>query len=76
MPAFLQRAAPNVDHWARLRILEAYIETLKAENESLRRQLAVAEKQAERETAKAEGVVAEFSAITRRLTTRARANRD
>ena len=57
---------------AALRILEAYIETqtLRAENESLKRQLADAEKRAARETAKAEGAVAEFSAITRRLTTR------
>jgi len=53
---------------ARLRILEAYVETLKAENESLKRQLAHAEKWAARETAKAESTIAEFSAITKRLT--------
>jgi len=65
----MPRAAP-IHEAARLRILEAYIETLKAENESLKRQLADAEKRAVRETAKAEGAIAEFSAITRRLTAR------
>ncbi len=69
MPALMPRAAP-IQEAARLRILEAYIETLKAENESLKRQLADAEKRAVRETAKAEGAIAEFSAITRRLTAR------
>jgi hypothetical protein len=54
-----------------LHILKAYIETLKAENESLKRQLAAAEKRMARETAKAEGAIAEFSAITKRLTARA-----
>ena len=34
---------------ARLRVLEAYNETLKAENESLKRQLTAAEKRVERE---------------------------
>ncbi len=67
--AFLMRSAP-IHEAARLRILEAYIETLRAENESLKRQLADAEKRAVRETAKAGGAIAEFSAITRRLTTR------
>ena len=34
MPALLPLAAPlHAEHSARLRILEAYIETLKAENE-------------------------------------------
>jgi predicted nucleic acid-binding Zn-ribbon protein len=66
MPALMPSAAPA----ARLHILEAYIETLKAENESLKRQLADAEKRSARETAKAEGAIAEFSAITRRLTAR------
>jgi hypothetical protein len=37
MPALMPRATPIHDS-ARLRILEAYIETLKAENESLKRQ--------------------------------------
>ena len=67
--AFLMPSAAPI-HEAARHILEAYIETLKAENESLKRQLADAEKRAARETAKAEGAVAEFSAITRRLTTR------
>jgi len=68
----MPRATPiHADHSARLRILEAYIETLKAENEILKRQLAAAEKRVERETAKAEGAIAEFSAITKRLTARA-----
>ncbi len=69
MPVLLPRAAP-IHEAARLHILETYIETLKAENESLKRQLADAEKRAARETAKAEGAIAEFSAITRRLTAR------
>jgi hypothetical protein len=56
---------------ALLHVLEAYIETLKAENESLKRQLADAEKRVARETAKAEGAITEFSVITRRLTARA-----
>ncbi|HKN28126.1 MAG TPA: hypothetical protein VJY34_09670 [Roseiarcus sp.] len=68
MPALMPSAVHDA---ARLHILEAYIETLKAENESLKRQLADAEKRAARETAKAEGAIAEFSAITRRLTVRA-----
>ena len=72
MPALMPRATPiHADHSARLHILEAYIETLKAENESLKRQLANAEKRVARETAKAEGAITEFSAITRRLTARA-----
>ena len=63
MPALMPRATPiHADHSARLHVLEAYIETLKAENESLKR--------VARETAKAEGAIAEFSAITRRLTAR------
>ena len=42
MPALLSRCAMPVceDHSALLRVLEASIETLKAENESLKRQLA------------------------------------
>ena len=70
MPALMPRATPIHDS-ARLRILETYIETLKAENESLKRQLADAEKRVARETAKTAASIAEFSAITRRLTARA-----
>ena len=44
MPALMPRATPIHDS-TRLHVLEAYIETLKAENESLKRQLANAEKQ-------------------------------
>jgi hypothetical protein len=46
-------------------VLEASIETLKAENEILRRRLAAAETRAARETAKAEEAIAELSAIMR-----------
>ena len=48
-----------------VRVLEAHIETLKAENEILRRRLTAAEVRAGRETAKAEGAIAELSALTR-----------
>jgi hypothetical protein len=48
---------------ALVRILEASIETLKAENEMLRRRLAAAEGRAARETAKAEAAIAQLSAI-------------
>ena len=72
MPALMPRATPvHADDSALLHVLEAYIETLKAENEILKRQLAAAEKRVARETAKAEGAIAEFSAITKRLTARA-----
>jgi hypothetical protein len=50
---------------ALVRVLEASIETLKAENEILRRRLAAAEARAAQETAKPEGTIAELSAITR-----------
>ncbi len=41
MSALMPLAAPlHAEHSAHLRILEAYVETLKAENESLKRQLA------------------------------------
>jgi hypothetical protein len=50
---------------ALVRVLEACIETLRAENEFLRRRLAAAEARAARETAKAEGAIAELSAIMR-----------
>jgi hypothetical protein len=69
VPAHIPNAA-HTPEVARLHILEAYIETLKAENESLKRQLADAEKRSVCETAKAKGAIAEFSAITRRLTAR------
>ena len=70
MPVLMPRATP-IHNSARLHILEACIETLKAENESLKRQLAAAEKRVARETAKAEATIAEFSAITKRLIARA-----
>jgi hypothetical protein len=60
------RAAPASEgDSALVRVLEASIETLKAENEILRRRLAAAEARAARETAKAEGAIAELSAIMR-----------
>jgi hypothetical protein len=62
MSAFTSRAMP--DNLALVRVL-ASIETLKAENEVLRRRLAVAEARGARETAKAEGAIAELSAIMR-----------
>jgi hypothetical protein len=52
MSAFASRAMP--DNLVLVRVLEASIETLKAENEILRRRLAVAEARGARETAKAE----------------------
>jgi hypothetical protein len=70
MPALMPRAAPaREDDSALVRVLEASIETLKAENEILRRRLAAAEARATQETA-AEGAIAEFSAITKRLRAR------
>ena len=49
MPALMSRATPvSADNSALLHLLEAYIETLKAENESLKRQLAAAKARAER----------------------------
>ena len=60
------RATPvREDDSTLVRILEAHIETLKAENEILRRRLAAAETLAAQETAKADGAIAELSAITR-----------
>ena len=64
MPTLMPRATPTHDA-ARLRILEAYVETLKAENEILRRRLAAAEARTAQETAKADGAIAELSALTR-----------
>jgi hypothetical protein len=66
------RATPvSADDVALLNVLEAYIETLKAENEILKRRLADADARAAREVAKAEWAIAEFSALTRRLTAQA-----
>ena len=53
------------DNSALVRVLEAHIETLKAENEMLRRRLFAAETLAAQETARADGAVAELSALTR-----------
>jgi hypothetical protein len=55
---------------ALVRVLEASISILKAENEILKRRLADAEGRVARETAKADGAIAELSAI---LQLRARA---
>ena len=68
------RATPvREDDSTLVRVLEAHVETLKAENEILRRRLAAADARAARETANAEQAITEFSAITKRL--RARAQR-
>jgi hypothetical protein len=48
-----------------VRVLEAHIETLKAENEILTRRLAAADTLAAQETAKAEEALAELLALTR-----------
>ena len=59
MPALTPCATPvRADDSALLQVLEAYIETLKAENEILKRRLADAEARAEQETAKAEEAIA------------------
>ncbi len=72
MPALMPCVTPvREGDSALVRILEAYIETLKAENEILRRRLADAEARAGRETANAQQAIAEFSAITKRLRARA-----
>jgi hypothetical protein len=64
MPAPLLRATPvSESDSALVRVLEASVETLKAENEILRRRLAAAEGRAARETAKAEGAIAELRAL-------------
>ena len=65
MPALLLHPTPVREDDALLRVLEASIETLKAENEILRRRLAAAEIRAGQETPKAEGAIAELSALTR-----------
>jgi hypothetical protein len=63
-----------VDDLARLRVLEAGLEVLTAENEILphrlaflKRQLAAAEARAAQETVQAQWVIAPFLALTRRL---------
>jgi hypothetical protein len=64
MPASPARAAPvRANDLAFLRVLEASIETLKAENEILKRRLADAEARAAQETAKADGAIAELRAL-------------
>jgi hypothetical protein len=74
MPALLLRPTPvRENDTALVRVLEASIETLKAENEMLRRRLADAEARTGRETANAHQAIAEFPAITRRLRARAAA---
>jgi hypothetical protein len=65
MPALTHRATPVREDEPLVRVLEASIETLKAENAILRRRLAAAEARTARETAKAEGAIAELSAILR-----------
>ncbi len=64
MPALLPTPVPEGD-LALVRVLEASIETLKAENEILRRRLAAAEARAAQETAKADGAIAELRALMR-----------
>jgi hypothetical protein len=59
------RATPVREDDALVRVLEAHIETLKAENEILRRRLADAEARTARETAKADGAISELSALMR-----------
>jgi hypothetical protein len=65
MPALTHRATAVREDEPLVRVLEASIETLKAENAILRRRLGAAEARAARETAKAEGAIAELSALTR-----------
>ena len=55
----------SVDDLARLRVQEACIETLTAENEILKRRLARAEARAEEENAKAQWAIAQFLALIR-----------
>ena len=65
MPALLLHPTPVREDDALLRVLEASIETLKAENEILRRCLAAAEARSAREVAKADGAIAELRALMR-----------
>ena len=65
-PALLLRSTPVPEgNSALVRVLEASIETLKAENEILRRRLAAAEARAAQESAKADGAIAELRALMR-----------
>ena len=65
-PALLLRSTPVPEgDSALVRVLEASIETLKAENEILRRRLAAAEARAAQESAKADGAIAELRALMR-----------
>jgi hypothetical protein len=65
MPALLLHPTPVHEDDALVRVLEASIETLRAENEILRRRLAAAEARAAQETAKADGAIAELRALMR-----------
>ena len=66
IPALLLRPTPVPENDSALvRVLEASIETLKAENEILRRRVAAAETRAAQETAKADGAIAELRALMR-----------
>jgi hypothetical protein len=66
MPASKPRTTPvREDDSTLVLVLEAHIETLKAENEILTRRLAAAEARAAQETEKAEGAIAGLSALTR-----------
>ena len=68
MPGNAPRATPvRADDFALLHVLEAYIETLKAENDILKRRLAAAETRTVQEIRKAEEAIAEFSALAERL---------
>ena len=63
MPALTPRATPvRADDTALLHVLNAYIETLKAENEILKRRLAAAETLAAQESAKADWAIGEHHA--------------
>ena len=66
LSAFTPRARPvREEDDTLVRVLEASIEILKVENEILRRRLAAAEGRAARETAKADGAIAELRALMR-----------
>jgi hypothetical protein len=66
MPALLLRSTTVPEgNSALVRVLEASIETLKAENEILRRRRAGAETRAAQEIAKADGAIAELRALMR-----------
>jgi hypothetical protein len=61
MSAPMPRATPvREDDSALVRVLEAHIETLKAENEILTRRLEAAETRAAEEIAKADGAIADL----------------